>query len=473
MQIVFLCSEYEGLLKTGGLADATRGLAQALRQQGHQLTILLPRYAALYDLPLQPEWQSVHVQMNGQQLGAAVRQLEHDGIQIRLIEHHDFFNRPRPYDDGEHPYPDNALRFGFFCKAALAYLATLPTEDMPEIIHGHDWQSALGAVYLKQLQQQGLLGKSRFVLSIHNAAYQQGLGWHELSALGLSADEVPQHVQLSMLSIGVMNASQLNTVSQGYREELLSEPAANGLSQLYQARQHDFSGILNGCDYGRWDPATDHSLTAHYSADALQGKALCKSALRQHVGLAENKLPLFVAVSRITGQKGFSYLIPALAQWLPEASAQVVMMGTGEQQYIWPLKQLAQQHSDKFRFIEGFDDDFSHQLEAAGDFFLMPSLFEPCGLNQIYSLRYGTLPIVRSTGGLKDTVVGLGKRGATGIAFEQPSIEDVLGALQQAVLLYADKRKYSSMQQRAMLQYFGWDQAALSYVQMYQQALKG
>lgn len=473
MQIVFLCSEYEGLLKTGGLADATRGLAQALRQQGHQLTILLPRYGALYDLPLQAEWRSVYVQMNDQQLGAAVRQLEHDGIQIRLIEHHDFFNRPRPYDDGEHPYPDNALRFGFFCKAALAYLATLPAEDMPEIIHGHDWQSALGAVYLKQLQQQGLLGKSRFVLSIHNAAYQQGLGWHELSALGLSADEVPQHVQLSMLSIGVMNASQLNTVSQGYREELLSEPAANGLSQLYQARQHDFSGILNGCDYGRWDPATDHSLTAHYSADALQGKALCKSALRQHVGLAENKLPLFVAVSRITGQKGFSYLIPALAQWLPEASAQVVMMGTGEQQYIWPLKQLAQQHSDKFRFIEGFDDDFSHQLEAAGDFFLMPSLFEPCGLNQIYSLRYGTLPIVRSTGGLKDTVVGLGKRGATGIAFEQPSIEDVLGALQQAVLLYADKRKYSSMQQRAMQQYFGWDQAALSYVQMYQQALKG
>lgn len=470
MQIVFLCSEYEGLLKTGGLADATRGLAQALRQQGHRLTILLPRYGALYPLPLQTPWQSVYVEMNGQHIGAAIRHLQHDEIDIALIEHHDFFNRPRPYDDGEHAYPDNALRFAFFCKAALAYLATLPADQSPAIIHGHDWQSALGSVYLKQLQQQGKLLRSRFVLSIHNAAYQQGLGWHDLPQLGLHADEVPQQVQLSMLSIGVKNASQLNTVSKGYREELLSEPAANGLSQLYQARQADFSGILNGCDYSRWDPTTDHSLVANYSADDLQGKALCKAQLRQQVQLTDNKVPLFVAVSRVTGQKGFSYLIPALAQWLVEAQAQVVMMGTGEQQFIGPLKQLQQQFPEKFRFIEGFDDDFSHQLEAAGDFFLMPSLFEPCGLNQIYSLRYGTLPIVRATGGLKDTVVGLGKRGATGISFEQPSVEDVTAALQQAVTLYADQRKYKTIQQRAMQQYFGWDQAALLYQALYQRA---
>ena len=471
MQIVFLCSEYEGLLKTGGLADATRGLAQALRQQGHQLTILLPRYGALYSLPLQEQWQSVYVEMNGQQMGAAVRHLQHDDIDITLIEHHDFFHRPRPYDDGEHAYPDNALRFAFFCKAALAYLATLPEAASPAIIHGHDWQSALGSVYLKQLQQQGKLLNSRFVLSIHNAAYQQGLGWHDLPVLGLSPHEVPEQVQLSMLSIGVMNASQLNTVSQGYREELLSEPAANGLSQLYQARQGDFSGILNGCDYSRWDPKTDHSLIAHYSVDDLQGKALCKAQLRQQVNLTESKAPLFVAVSRVTGQKGFSYLIPALAQWLGDAQAQVVMMGTGEQQFIGPLKQLQQQFPEKFRFIEGFDEDFSHQLEAAGDFFLMPSLFEPCGLNQIYSLRYGTLPIVRATGGLKDTVVGLEKRGATGISFEQPSAEDLLVALQQAVALYADQRKYKTMQKRGMQQYFGWDQAASLYQRLYQRAL--
>ena len=472
MQIAFICSEYEGLLKTGGLADATRGLAQALRQQGHQLMILLPRYGALYDVALQPEWQSVFVEMNGQHFGAAVRQLQHDNIDIRFIEHHDFFNRPRPYDDGHQAYPDNALRFAFFCKAALAYLAELPVEQRPEIIHGHDWQSALAAVYLKQLHMRGKLSASRFVLSIHNAAYQQGLGWHDLPALGIENCEVPPQAPLSMLSIGVYNASQLNTVSAGYREELLSEPAANGLSQLYQARQADFSGILNGCDYGRWDPATDHSLVAHYHAADLQGKALCKAQVQRHVQLTEATTPLFVAVSRVTSQKGFSFLIPALTQWLPEAKAQVVMMGTGEQQFIVPLKQLQLQFPDKFRFIEGFDDDFSHQLEAAGDFFLMPSLFEPCGLNQIYSLRYGTLPIVRATGGLKDTVIGLDQRGATGISFEHPSAEAFTVALEQALTLYADKRKYKTVQQRAMKQYFGWDQAATLYQQLYQRALK-
>ncbi|MBU1438314.1 MAG: glycogen synthase [Gammaproteobacteria bacterium] len=470
MQIVFLCSEYEGLLKTGGLADATRGLAQALRQQGHQLTIVLPRYGALYELPVQQQWQSVYVEMNGQQLGAAVRHLVQDDIQITLIEHHDFFNRPRPYDDGEHAYPDNALRFAFFCKAALAYLAQLPASESPAIIHGHDWQSALGSVYLKQLQQLGKLQSSRFVLSIHNAAYQQGLGWHDLPLLDLCRDDIPQQAPLSMLSIGVLNASQLNTVSEGYREELLSEPAANGLSQLYQTRQADFTGILNGCDYSRWDPATDHSLVANYSAADLSGKALCKAQLLRQVGLADSKMPLFVAVSRVTGQKGFSFLIPALAQWLVHSSSLVVMMGTGEQQFIQPLKALQQQFPSKFRFIEGFDDDFSHQLEAAGDFFLMPSLFEPCGLNQIYSLRYGTLPIVRATGGLKDTVVGLGKRGATGVSFEQPTAEDLMVALQQAESLFNDARKYKTIQQRAMNQYFGWDQAAVKYQRMYLRA---
>jgi len=470
MQIVFLCSEYEGLLKTGGLADATRGLAQALRQQGHQVTIMLPRYGALYTKQLQEQWQSVYVDLNGQSIGAAIRHLRHEDIDILLLEHHDFFNRPRPYDDGEHAYADNALRFGFFCKAALAYLADHSDQTQPVIIHGHDWQAALGAIYLKQLQLQGKLKNSRFVLSIHNAAYQQGLSWHDLPMLGLAGDEVPQQVPLSMLSIGVFNASQLNTVSEGYREELLSEPAANGLSALYQARQADFSGILNGCDYSRWDPATDHSLSSHYHAANLTGKALCKAQLRQQLDLAQSKDPLFVAVSRVTSQKGFSFLIPSLAQWLPQVKAQVVMMGTGEQQYIGPLKHLQQQFPEKFRFIEGFDDDFSHLLEAAGDFFLMPSLFEPCGLNQIYSLRYGTLPIVRATGGLKDTVVGLGKRGATGISFDQPSEADLTAALQQAIALYADQRKYKTMQQRAMQQVFSWDQAVIRYQSLYQKA---
>jgi len=469
MQIVFLCSEYEGLLKTGGLADATRGLAQALKAQGYQVTVLLPRYGALYQRELLPDWQSVYFALGEQHYGCAVRHLVEDGINVALIEHHDFFARSRPYDDGYYPYADNALRFAFFCKAALSYLSQSGIEA--DVIHGHDWQTALSAVYLKQMQQQDLLVKSRFVLTIHNAAYQQGIAPHDFAKLGLSPRDFASDVTPSLLSLGVKHASALNTVSQGYRDELLSEPAANGLSALYQARQGSFVGILNGCDYGRWDPQADKSLVANYHNADLTGKSLCKAELRRQMGLADNQTPLFVAVSRVTGQKGFDYLIPALRSWLGNTDAQVVMMGTGEQKYIQPLKALQQQYPLQYRFIEGFDEDFSHQLEAAGDFFLMPSLFEPCGLNQIYSLRYGTVPIVRATGGLKDTVVALPARGATGISFVDPDETALVNALLSAEMLFKDKPKYKKVQQRGMQQYFGWEQAATAYLQLYQQAL--
>jgi starch synthase len=465
MQIVFLCSEYEGLLKTGGLADATRGLAQALLAEGHQVTVLMPRYGSLYQTALLPEWQSLYFPLAEQRYGCAIRHLQLDGVQIGLIEHHDFFQRPRPYDDGEHGYSDNALRFAFFCRAALQYLTSW--QQAPAIIHGHDWQSALGAVYLRQLQQQGQLQHSRFVLSIHNAAYQQMIGQHELGLLGLSQADVPPDAPLSLLGIGVWQAAALNTVSQGYREELLSEPAANGLSALYQARQADFVGILNGCDYQRWDPSTDPMLSHNYHSGDLTGKAGCKTSLLQRVGWQTQSQALFVAVSRVTGQKGFSLLLPALRQWLPSTQARVLMMGTGEQQFIQPLLALMADFPAQFHFIQGFDEALSHQLEAAGDFFLMPSLFEPCGLNQIYSLRYGTVPLVRATGGLKDTVVAYPACDATGIRFDEAEVPALLAALQQAEQLYADPAQYRLVQQRGMQQVFSWQASASLYLQLY------
>lgn len=465
MQIVFLCSEYEGLLKTGGLADATRGLAQALLAEGHQVTVLMPRYGSLYQTALLPEWQSLYFQLGGQHFGCAIRHLQLEGVQVALIEHHDFFQRPRPYDDGEHGYADNALRFAFFCRAALQYLTTW--QEAPTIIHGHDWQSALGAVYLRQLQQQGQLLHSHFVLSIHNAAYQQMIGQHELAVLGLRSADMPPAAPLSLLSIGVWQASLLNTVSQGYREELLSEPAANGLSALYQARQADFVGILNGCDYQRWDPSTDQLLSHNYHLGDLAGKAGCKSTLLQRLGWQEGPQALFVAVSRVTGQKGFSLLLPALQQWLPNSQARVLMMGTGEQQFIKPMQALMAEFPNQFHFIQGFDEALSHQLEAGGDFFLMPSLFEPCGLNQLYSLRYGTVPLVRTTGGLKDTVVAYPASEATGIRFDAPEVPALVAALLQAEQLFAEPEQYRLVQQRGMQQVFSWQTSASQYLQLY------
>lgn len=465
MQLVFICSEYEGLVKTGGLADATRGLAKALQAQGHQVQVILPRYAALLHLPLQPQWQSIYVNVGTERFGTAVRHMVDDGIAIALIEHHEFFARPRLYDDGEWPYADNSLRFGVFCMAALAYVAQyLPQTN---IIHGHDWQAALAGHYLQTaFQRAGYLRDCRFVFTIHNAAYQQPLSLQDKQTLGLDTT-LP-----SLLALGIAAADGLNTVSQGYRDELLSEPAGCGLAWMYQQKQHAFRGIVNGCDYTRWDPAHDSVLSANFDIGHMQGKASCKAHMLRHFGLAQpgTALPLMVNISRLTSQKGYRFMIPALRQWLGQGLAHVVVMGTGELSYVQQLRQLEQDFPQYFRFEEGFDDATAHQLEAAADFYLMPSEFEPCGLNQIYSLRYGAVPIVRATGGLRDTVVAYPDKDATGIHFYAATDTDVQHALQMAIELYQQPALYQQLQQRGMQQRFGWAEAAQGYEQLYAMA---
>ncbi len=466
MRILFICSEYEGLIKTGGLADACRGLAHSLTAQGHQVTVVLPRYAPLYQYH-SDSWQSVYFNLAGRRFGCAVHQLTQDGIDIALVEHHDFFQRNRPYDDGEQGYSDNPLRFAFFAKAALEWV--LQTQQHFDLIHGHDWQSAATAYYLKRHYQQSALCNVPFVFTIHNGAYQERCAAHWRFELDI---EPQQHSELNFLATALEFADKINTVSKGYRDELLTEPMAAGLSALYQQRAKDFSGILNGCDYSIWHPSEDTHIAAQYDATDLSGKALCKQAVQQQLQLEPGRAPLFVAVSRLTGQKGYDYLIPALSQWLLATTAQVVIMGTGEARYCKALTQLQQQHPQQFRFVHGFSDAMAHQLEAAGDFFLMPSLFEPCGLNQLYSLRYGTVPVVRLTGGLKDTVQPWPMRGATGIGFNAPDISAMYNALQQAELLYSKHASYKRVQQNGMAQNFSWQSAFSQYLALYQQALQ-
>ncbi|KKO50447.1 sugar synthase [Arsukibacterium sp. MJ3] len=464
MRILFICSEYEGLIKTGGLADACRGLASNLLASGHQVSVILPRYATLYQLKTEHS-ESVFVELGGRTLGCAVRSTSLAGVTIHLVEHHDFFGRSRPYDDGQHGYADNPLRFAFFCKAALAWASNQPAFD---VLHGHDWQTAPAAFYLSTLRQHvSALAATPFIFTIHNGAYQQQCQpfWAEQLDLPTTGQNI------NFLQLALQYATKINTVSRGYRDELLTEPAANGLAYWYQLRQNDFSGILNGCDYAMWDPATDPAIAAPYHLTNLAGKACCKQQLQQDYQLAIANSPLFVAVSRVTGQKGFDMLIPALQQWLKEAPVQVVIVGSGEVYYCQQLHQLALTFPDKFRFIEGFNERLAHQVEAAGDFFLMPSLFEPCGLNQLYSLRYGNLPIVRLTGGLKDTVLPWPDKQATGIGFAEPTTPALLQALQQALTLYENRKMYNKVQQRAMKQSFGWDEASAHYLALYQQAI--
>lgn len=463
MRILFICSEYEGLIKTGGLADACRGLAQSLVAAGHQVTVAIPRYAPLYEVS-SIDWQSVYFQLSGRLFGCAVHQLAFDGVDIAMFEHDDFFRRDRPYDDGEQGYSDNPLRFAFFCKAVLEW--QLQHGHKFDVLHGHDWQSAATAYYVKRHYADELM-HIPFIFTIHNGVYQQQCASHWRQELDI---EPQRHDELNFLATAVSYADKLNTVSKGYCDELMQEPAGAGLSHLYQQRAVDFIGILNGCDYGIWHPAHDAHLAATYDVDDLSGKTQCKADIRRQLKLSESKAPLFVAVSRLTGQKGYDYLIPALSQWLSDTKAQVVVMGTGEGRYCQQLAQLQQQHPEQFRFVHGFSDALAHQLEAAGDFFLMPSLFEPCGLNQLYSLRYGTVPLVRLTGGLRDTVKPWPARGATGIGFNLPDTTSTLMALQQAEVLFGKTDSYRRVQRNGMMQQFSWQLAAEHYLALYKQA---
>lgn len=464
MRILFICSEYDGLIKTGGLADACRGLAQTLVAQGHEVTVAIPRYAPLYARHT-TGWQSVYFSLAGRDFGCAVRHMTLDGVDIALIEHDEFFNRSRPYDDGEHGYTDNPLRFAFFCKATLEWVQQ--SGQKFDLLHGHDWQSAAAAYYLKQHYNDSNLAQVPFVFTIHNGAYQEKCAPHWRYELDI---EPERHDDVNFLATAVQYADKLNTVSRGYRDELTDEPQGAGLSALYQRRAADFIGILNGCDYSIWHPAKDEHIIAHFDATDLRGKALCKAELRRQFQLADRKTPLFVAVSRLTGQKGYDYLIPALSQWLPKTAAQVIIMGTGESRYSQALYQLQLQHPQQFRFEHGFSDAMAHKLEAGGDFFLMPSLFEPCGLNQLYSLRYGTVPVVRLTGGLKDTVKPWPARGATGIGFDHPDISTTITALEQAEMLFNKADSYRRVQQNGMAKNFSWQQATLQYLALYKQA---
>lgn len=467
MRVLFLCSEYEGLIKTGGLADACRGLAQALLSEGHTVTVVLPCYAPLYPLRSNAtNTTSVYFDIAGRGFGCAAHQLQHDGVNVVLIEHHELFNRERPYDDGEHAYSDNPLRFAFYAKAALQW--ALQQNDPFDLIHGHDWQTGAAAYYLKHQYRQSALAAAPFVFSIHNGAYQQQCAGHWRRELDIAPEE---NSDLNFLECALQHADKLNTVSKGYRDELMAEPSGQGLAALYQRRANDFVGILNGCDYQSWDPSTDQYLAHHFDATNLSGKRLIKEAFCAELSLSDNKKPLLVAVSRLTGQKGYDYLIPALARWLGEHSANVVIMGTGEGRYCAALSALQQQYPDNFRFVQGFSEAWAHKLEAAGDFFLMPSLFEPCGLNQLYSLRYGTVPVVRLTGGLKDTVKPWPERGATGIGFNEPSEQAVYGALSDALTLYNKAASYKRIQQKGMQQNFSWQKAAEQYLSLYQAAL--
>lgn len=480
LNLWFPVSEAQGLVKSGGLADVAKALPKALQELGHEVAIVLPAYRSIShvsDTQVILETELNH----WPHTSYCVRKTQLDGVDVYLIDCPQYFDRPELYAENNHAYHDNGERFSFFCAASLDVLPKL--DIRPDIVHANDWHTGFVPFLLKtRYREDPFFHSMKSVLTVHNALFKGIFHYHQVQnipELNLSGMEFLQygHDQVSMLRAGIAFADKINAVSPNYASELLTPLGAHGMVDDFVHRASDLHGIVNGCDYSEWEPSKDEFLPTPYTSDTAslqKGKADAKHTLQQEVGLPVGDKPMFGMVCRLSHQKGFSYLLPIIEKFLNN-DVQVVIIGTGEAEIASWLRSIAQNYPNKFAFLEAYSNRFAHLIEAGSDFFLMPSEFEACGLNQIYSMAYGTLPIVREVGGLKDTVVDydLHPEQATGFSFNQPTPEALLVTMQRALLfMLQDSEGFVKVQQRAMSQDFSWQESAHQYIKMYQLALK-
>lgn len=475
MNVLFIISEVEDIIKTGGLADVGKALPIALRAIDHKVTIVLPYYkevSAQFDLmDAMPPQQLI---INTEHYPFKVKHLNFHGIDTYLIDHEYFSASNSPY--GPCDMASNAQKFTLFSIAALSIAATI--NFVPDIVHCNDWHTAmvpylLRSDYLKRhnvIADHNFFDHSRSVLTVHNAAFQGVAPLDSIPLIGHD-DLSPIYIEngyINMLRTGILHADKICAVSPRYAEEIKSPLGSHGISDVINLAPQKVVGVLNGCDYTQWDPSNDEFIPANFSMESMSGKAICKAQLQKDAGLPALKtVPLIGMVCRATRQKGFDFLLPILGEFLKH-KVQIVIMGTGDKRITERLFAISKAHSEKFAFVEAFKPKWAHLIEAGSDFFLMPSEFEPCGLNQMYSLAYGTLPIVRKVGGLADTVVDVRADFATGFIFEHASSEDLLSTLRLALLTYQESpAKIKRMVRNAMQTRFTWEEAANQYAEVY------
>ncbi|MGE3401810.1 MAG: glycogen synthase GlgA [Vicinamibacterales bacterium] len=473
MRILMVASEAVPFAKTGGLADVIGALPRALAARGHQVDVMIPQYRGVdAGEPL----GALRVPIGPGVEDATLSQVEAGGVRTILASHPRYFDRDYLYGAGGHDYPDNPERFTFLSRAALEWAAA--SREPYDVLHAHDWQAGLAPVLLqREFATHRALSQLRTVFTIHNLAYQGladaswlprlGLGWDLLQL-----DAMEFWGRISFLKGGIVFSRTVTTVSPRYAEEIQTPEYGFGFDGILRHRSADLIGILNGIDYDQWDPARDPHLAAPYSADALDGKRVSKRALLAEYGLpadaATLERPLVGLVSRLVDQKGFD-LIAELADVLPALDATYVLLGTGDRRYEDLWLGLAARHPGRIGVRIGFDEGLAHRVEAGADLFLMPSRFEPCGLNQMYSLRYGTVPLVHATGGLADTVRSYDPQtgSGTGFAFDEYSAQALLGTLRWALGIYTDAGAWRRIQAEGMRQDFSWQASARKYEKVY------
>ena len=488
LRILFVTPEAAPFAKTGGLADVVGALPRALAKLGHEVRIILPRYRAIdaptygfrdvFRLAVPHLGSMVSTVVEQGWLAGAGSETRGD-IPVYAVRHDPYFDREGLYQEGGKDYPDNLARYAFFSRAVLETVAVLGRTEtwVPQVLHGHDWQAALSIVYLKTIEaRRAELRGLRSLFTIHNVGYQGifpselfsttelGREWYTPAALEF-------YGRLNLMKGGILFADYLTTVSPTYSREIQTGNLGFGLEGVLAQRRDRLVGIVNGIDTELWNPRTDPEITERYSVQDLAGKQACKTALQREFNLPVGASPLCVVVSRLASQKGLD-LVAEIVPDLVRQNAQLILLGTGDAKLEQRFQALATQHPKQVAVRFGFDEGLAHRIEAGGDLFLMPSRYEPCGLSQLISLRYGTVPVVRRTGGLADTVSPFVRvdsliRG-TGLVFQEATAAALSGAVREALQLYADREAWQTLVKAGMQVDVSWEKSAAEYVKLYQ-----
>ncbi len=478
MKILFVTSEATPFAKTGGLADVAGSLPRALRQRGHDVRVIMPCYRSVQrnGFCLAKGRKAIEVTMGTEVIRAHLRQTIWEGVPFHFIDTPEYFDREYLYGTPEGDYQDNAWRFVFFCRAVLEYLRR--ADFRPDILHLHDWQTALIPALLKtERAQDPFFSSTATLLTIHNLGYQGIFPLSKIDRLGLPAEFArTEHLEyygnISLLKGGIVHADLLNTVSETYCKEIQRAEQGHGFDGLLRSRSRDLYGILNGINDKSWDPALDPALNKPFSSANLNGKRSCKRALQKELGLEErHDLPLIAVISRLDQQKGID-LIEQIWPQLMKRKLQFVLLGSGDQQQMAFWQKLQQKTSKQFSIGLHFDENLSRRIYAAADCLLVPSRYEPCGLTQMIALRYGALPVVRHTGGLADTVRDLQQnpRTGNGFVFTEPTAQALLHTIDRALDLYPQRARWLALVKKGMESDFSWNNSAQRYEELYQKA---
>jgi starch synthase len=475
MRITFAASEGVPYSKTGGLADVVGSLPKALSALGHEITVFLPRYRQTHLKEARLAIPNLTVPMQDYLLFCQIIDGgKHDGVQFYFVDHPEFSYRDGLYGDSRGDYADNAERFTMFCRAVIESSKRF---GPPDIFHVHDWQTSLIPVLLKSLYAyDATFALTGTVLTIHNIGYQGLFPNSVMPKLLLpwtlfTMDRLEFYDKVNFLKGGIVYSDYITTVSRTYAKEIQTYDFAFGLADTVRKRRDRLIGIVNGADYSEWNPAADRYLPAGFSASDLSGKAKCKEALLEQYGISKAKLqsPIVAVISRFAAQKGFDLMEAALPKLLQEDLVFVVL-GTGNKHYEEMFRSLHSRFPDRLSVKIAYDNSLAHLVEAGSDIFLMPSHYEPCGLTQIYSMRYGTVPVVRATGGLEDTVEQWNPKQRTGTGFKFADYDPVQlnAAMSQALSTFRNKADWRELMLNAMRQNFSWEEPAREYVGVYE-----